>query len=60
MNYLLACLGVVLCTLKFFGLIDISWWIATAPFWVGIVIVLALWLFVILGSVVHALVFGRR
>jgi hypothetical protein len=32
---------IVLIVLKFFGIVDWSWWIVLAPFWLGILIFLA-------------------
>jgi hypothetical protein len=39
---LLGIITIVLCTLKFFGLIDISWFWATAFFWIPVCIGLAI------------------
>ena len=39
----LGLLGVLFVGLKLGGIIDWSWWWVTAPFWGGLVVVLAIW-----------------
>jgi len=45
-------LGVVFVTLKLTGVIGWSWWWATVPFWGGLALVVAVFLLILLVSVV--------
>lgn len=48
-------LGVVFVVLKLTGLIDWSWWLVTLPFWVGFVIVLVVFIFAFIFSILRIL-----